>query len=79
MGQEVNFTVAEPGATSIRPGDPHFTIVEQFTITPRAGFEISNSCPTEYQGILITAINAGWIKPVAHVTKEEYMVIQLSN
>jgi hypothetical protein len=64
---------------ALRPGHKHFRIVDQFTITPRAGFEISNSCPTEYQAILITAINAGWLKPIAHVTDEEYMVMNLTH
>jgi hypothetical protein len=62
----------------LRPGDPYFQIVDKFTVTPRAGFEISNNCPAEYKSIFITAINAGWLKPIAHVTEEEYMVMQLS-
>jgi hypothetical protein len=64
--------------TALRPGDNHFTIVDKFTITSRAGFEISNNCPSEYKSIVITAINAGWIKPIAHVTDDEYMIMQLS-
>jgi len=40
-------------------------------ICPRAGFEISDNCPAEYKSIFITAINAGWIKPVAHVYGKE--------
>jgi hypothetical protein len=40
-------------------------------MSPRAGFEISNSCPKEYTSILITAINAGWIKPIANVYGKE--------
>lgn len=63
---------------ALHPGHKHFQIVDKFTITPRAGFELSNLCPREYHIILITAINAGWIKPVAHVTDDEYMVIQLT-
>jgi len=63
---------------ALHPGHPHFTIVDRFTVTSRAAFEISNCCPAEYKSIFITAINAGWIKPVAYVTDEEYMVMQLS-
>jgi hypothetical protein len=66
-------------AKALHPGQKHFQIVDKFTVTPRAAFEISNNCPAEYKSIFITAINAGWIKPVAHVTEEEYMVMQLSN
>jgi hypothetical protein len=73
------YTVACSNVKSIRPGDPHFSISNGLVVTSRASFEISKSCPAEYKSIFVTAINAGWIKPVAHVTEEEYMVMQLSN
>jgi hypothetical protein len=75
----MNITVARSNVKELRPGDPHFTISNGLVITSRASFEISNNCPAEYKSIFITAINAGWLKPVAHVTEEEYMVMQLSN
>ena len=56
---------------TIRQGDPKFTLIDGFVTCPRAGFEISQSCPAEYKSIFITAINAGWIKPVAHVYGKE--------
>jgi hypothetical protein len=56
---------------TIRPGEGKFMLSDGMTICPRAGFEISNSCPKEYKSILITAINAGWIKPIAHVYGKE--------
>ena len=59
--------------------DPRFTIYDDFVAVPRAGFEISNNCPTEYRTILITAINAGWIKPIAHVTERELLFIGLAD
>jgi len=56
---------------TIQQGDPKFTLIDGFVICPRAGFEISQSCPAEYKSIFITAVNAGWIKPVAHVYGKE--------
>ena len=56
---------------TIRQGDPKFMLQDGLMICPRAGFEISQSCPAEYKSIFITAINAGWIKPVAHVYGKE--------
>jgi len=53
--------------TTLRQGDPGFIITDGFVTSPRAGFEISQSCPAEYKSIFITAINAGWLKPVANV------------
>jgi hypothetical protein len=75
----MTYTVARSNVKSIRPGEPHFTISNGLVVTSRASFEISNNCPAEYRSIITTAIKAGWIKPVAHVTDEEYMVMQLSN
>ena len=56
---------------TIRQGDNKFILQDGLMICPRAGFEISNNCPAEYKSIFITAINAGWIKPVAHVYGKE--------
>ena len=56
---------------TIRQGDDTFMLQDGLMICPRAGFEISNNCPAEYKSIFITAINAGWIKPVAHVYGKE--------
>ena len=56
---------------TIRQGDDKFMLQDGLMICPRAGFEISQSCPAEYKSIFITAINAGWIKPVAHVYGKE--------
>lgn len=52
---------------TLRPGDPGFTLTDGFVTANRAGFEISQNCPAEYKSIFITAINAGWIKPIATV------------
>ena len=56
---------------TIRQDDPKFMLTDGLVTCPRAGFEISNNCPAEYKSIFITAINAGWLKPVAHVYGKE--------
>ena len=63
---------------TIKSGDPHFHIVNDFVISPRAGFEINQHCPKEYRMILSECINNGWIKPVAHVTERELLFIGLA-
>jgi len=75
----MNITVTRSNVKTIRPGDPHFRITNGLVVASRAGFELSNSCPREYKSIMLQAMNAGWIKPIACVTDEEYMVMQLSN
>jgi hypothetical protein len=46
-------------------------IVDDFVMMPRAGFEISKNCPSEYKSILLRAIDYGYIKPVANVKDTE--------
>jgi hypothetical protein len=74
----MNITAHQSQIRTLKPGDPNFQIQDKFITTPRAGFEISNSCPHEYKKILITAINAGWLKPVAHVTERELIFMGLT-
>lgn len=74
----MTFTLRKNNIRSIRPGDEHFTINDGLVVTGRAGFEISNSCPSEYKSILITAMNAGWLKPVAQVTERELIFMGLT-
>ena len=50
--------------------DPDFHIVNGIAIIPRAGFEVSQFCPTEYADIINEAYNHGWIKPYANVNAE---------
>jgi len=74
----MNITAHQSQIRTLKPGDLNFQIRDKFITTPRAGFEISNSCPYEYKKILITAINAGWLKPVAHVTERELIFMGLT-
>jgi hypothetical protein len=74
----MNITVKGRMVRTFRPGDPGFIINDGFTTTPRAGFEISNNCPAEYKSIFITAINAGWLKPVAHMHEREVLISGLT-
>jgi hypothetical protein len=67
----MKITAHQSNIRTIRQGDPKFTLTNGFMTCPRAGFEISQSCPAEYKSIFITAINAGWLKPVAHVYGKE--------
>jgi hypothetical protein len=48
-------------------------------MVPRAGFDISQSCPKEYRMIILECINIGWLKPVAHVHERELLFMGLSN
>lgn len=67
----MKFTTQQSNIKTIRQGDPKFMLQDGLITCPRAGFEISQNCPAEYKSIFITAINAGWLKPVAHVYGKE--------
>jgi hypothetical protein len=68
----IKITTSRPVKT-LRPGDADFAFSpDGIQLVSRAGFEISNNCPDGYKSILITAINAGWIKPIAHMRDVEY-------
>jgi hypothetical protein len=63
---------------TLRPGDNGFVIDDGISQYQRASFEISNNCPAEYKSIFITAINAGWLKPVAHMYERELLISGLA-
>jgi hypothetical protein len=65
------FKAERSNLRTIKKGDPKFMLTDGLIVAPRAGFEISQSCPAEYKSIFITAINAGWIKPIATVKDSE--------
>lgn len=58
---------------TVRPGDATWHIVDGVTMTPRAGFEISEGCPDSYKKIILSCLDCGWLKPVAHLTDQEQM------
>lgn len=74
----MNISTRQSQIRKIERNDPRFMIYDQFVTVPRAGFEISKSCPNEYRSILLQAVNAGWIKPVAHVTERELIFMGLT-
>ena len=67
----MNFTVNINDVKAVRPGDPIWFIKSGYAITPRAGFEISDRCPSEYKHILVTCMSNGWLKPVAYLKGSE--------
>ena len=63
---------------TIRRGEADFMLQDGIVSCPRAGFEISKSCPKEYRQILMQSMSHGWIKPVAHMMDSELMWDRLS-
>ncbi len=74
----MNITTRQSKIRRIDRNDPKFLIYDDLVVVPRAGFEISKTCPGEYRSILMQAVQAGWIKPVAHVSERELLFIGLS-
>lgn len=63
---------------TIRQDDPSFMLNDGLVVSPRAGFEINQSCPREYRMIISECINNGWLKPVATMYDHELTWDRLS-
>ncbi len=64
---------------TIKPGDKMFNTHNGFISSGRASIEIDPRCPQQYANIIAQCYDAGWIKPVAHVTEKEYMLLGLNH
>jgi len=69
----MTYTIINKTIKTIRRGEPDFHIDNGITIAPRAGFEISNKCPSQYKLMIVEAIRNGWVEPVAYMKDSEYM------
>lgn len=58
---------------TIKNDNPMFYIRGDITVSGRAGFEISQSCPREYRLVLSECIDRGWLTPVAYMRDDEYV------
>jgi len=70
------FNTTEPRfkVKTLKSGDNDFTFSHDgFTLTPRAGFQISSGCPQNYREIIAECIQYGWLKPVAHMKESEFV------
>lgn len=74
----MTYTVYQSQVRTIRQEDPNFIIQDGLTITPRAGFEISNTCPRQYKLIIAECINKGWLQPIANLTERELIFMGLT-
>ena len=63
--------ITQTSLRTIKPGEPKWLIRDGFLVSPRAGFEISNSCPYEYRMVIDECLRNGWLKPVATVKDNE--------
>jgi hypothetical protein len=75
----MNIGVHNTGVKEIESGNPLFTINSGIVVSHRAALKISQRCPENYRNLIAECVGHGWIKPVAYVTDEEYMLMKLSN
>lgn len=66
-----NIKVRQSNIRTIKPNDPRFLLNDGFVTCPRAGFEISQTCPTAYKDVILQAIKYGYLMPVANVYGKE--------
>jgi hypothetical protein len=67
----MKITVRQSNIRTIKNNDPRFTLIDGVVTCPRAGFEISSTCPTAYKDVILQAIEYGYLKPVANVYGKE--------
>ena len=71
----MTYTIAINNKTikTIRKGNVDFLIHNGLSMTPRAGFEISNECPRQYKLMIMEAYKNGWLQSVAYMKESEYI------
>ena len=74
----MTYTLHKSIVRTIRDNDPDFKIVDGFALVPRAGFHILPECPQSYKQVILECVNAGWLKPVAHIKDYELMMDRLT-
>lgn len=74
----MNITSKSQTVKALRPNDNDFTFCDAYTITPRASFEISANCPSQYRQVIAECINNRWLTPVAYISEKEAIFIGLN-
>ena len=69
----MTFTTPEKTIKTIRQSDPDFYIDNGIVMSPRAGIEISQRCPSNYASLIQECIGHGWLKPIAYMKESEYI------
>jgi hypothetical protein len=69
----MTFTTTNKTIKTIRQSDPDFYIDNGIVMSPRAGIEISQRCPSNYASLIQECIQHGWLKPVAYMKESEYV------
>jgi len=74
----VTYSNSNSKIKKLTPNDPDwFMSHDNVTLTPRAGLEISNRCPENYQSLIQECIKHGWLKPVAYLKESDWAWEQL--
>lgn len=74
---QMNLSISQTKFKTLKPGEPGFVINDRLYAANRAGFEISNDCPIEYQRIIGNCLMQGWLIPIATMHDYEYTMDKL--
>lgn len=67
----MNITMHNSTIRAVKQGDPLFRLSDGLVVGQRAGLEISQRCPENYQSLIQECISHGWLKPVAYMYDHE--------
>jgi hypothetical protein len=73
----MSFLTEKTNIRTLRPDDPLFRIQGSLVSAQRAGFEVSSQCPSSYRSVVLECIERGWLRPVAYMTEQEYLLTAL--
>lgn len=66
------YTKSDTAVVKLTQSDPGFSFMDGLCIVQRAGLEISSDCPQKWVDVIATAMEKGWLKPVAYMKQEEH-------
>lgn len=70
----INISNNEVTIKAIKQGDKDFYFSHDgITMTPRAGLEISQVCPSSMRSMIERAILDGYLRPIAYMREDEFM------
>ena len=67
----MKYAVHKTCIRTLKSTDPKFRIKDGLVLVPRAAFEINSQCPEQWRRVILSAIDMGWLQPVANVKDEE--------
>jgi len=64
---------------TLRPGDKNFSFSDGLLLTHRASIDVAANTPPHIAEQILYYYKLGYIKPIAHMTEQEFLMSSLSD